>query len=101
MVWPKLRISRPPAKGFSFSSAETTAAFAAAENEVVGPVKTDAGWHLLLVEGHKEGAQRSLDEVKTNAKNLIYQQKVQKRTEEWIEDLKRKYYVERREETSK
>lgn len=81
-------------KGQSWAELET-AAFAAAENEVVGPVKTDAGWHLLLVEGHKDGAQRSLDEVKTNAKNLIYQQKVQKRTEEWIEDLKRKYYVER------
>ncbi len=81
-------------KGQSWPELEN-AAFAAKENEVVGPVKTDAGWHLLMVEGHKDGAQRSLEEVKGNAKNLIYQEKVQKRTEEWIEDLKRKYYVER------
>ena len=83
-------------KGQSWAELEN-AAFAAQENEVAGPVQTDAGWHLLLVEGHKDGAQRSLDEVKSSAKNLIYQQKVQKRTQEWIEDLKRKFYVERSE----
>ena len=81
-------------KGQSWPELEN-AAFAAKDNELVGPVKTDAGWHLLFVEGHKEGSQRSLDDVKTNAKNLLYQEKVQKRTQEWVEDLKRKYYVER------
>ena len=81
-------------KGQSWTELEN-AAFAAKDNEVAGPVKTDAGWHLLLVEGHREGAQRLLDEVKSNVKNLIYQQKVQKRTQEWIEDLKHKFYVER------
>jgi parvulin-like peptidyl-prolyl isomerase len=81
-------------KGQSWTELET-AAFAAADNQVAGPVKTEAGWHLLLVEGHREGSQRPLDEVKANAKNIIYQQKVQKRTQEWIEDLKHKYYVER------
>jgi hypothetical protein len=81
-------------KGQSWTELET-AAFSTPDNQVAGPVKTEAGWHLLLVEGHREGTQRSLDDVRANAKNMIYQQKVQKRTQEWIEDLKHKYFVER------
>lgn len=87
-------------KGQSWPELEN-AAFAAADNTLVGPLKTDAGWHLLFVEGHQAGKQRDYDEVKGNARNLIYQQKMQKRMAEWFEELKRKYYVERREETSK
>jgi parvulin-like peptidyl-prolyl isomerase len=81
-------------KGQSWPELEN-AAFAAADNQLVGPVKTEAGWHLVLVEGHREGSQRPLEEVKSNAKNLIYQEKVQKRTQEWIDELKHKYYLER------
>jgi parvulin-like peptidyl-prolyl isomerase len=81
-------------KGQSWPELEA-AAFAAKDNEVAGPVHTDAGWHLLLVEGHKDGAQRSLDDVKASAKNMVYQEKKDKRIQEWIEDLKHKYYVER------
>jgi hypothetical protein len=81
-------------KGQSWPELEA-AAFAAKDDEVAGPVHTDAGWHLLLVEGHKEGAQRPLEDVKASVKNMIYQEKLQKRFEEWVGDLKNKYYVER------
>ena len=81
-------------KGQSWPEIEN-AAFPAADGALLGPIKSDVGLHLLLVEGHKDGSQRGLDEVKENVKNLIYQDKVQKRTQEWIEDLKHKYYVDR------
>ena len=86
-------------KGQSWPELEA-AAFAAPDNSLAGPVKTDAGWHLLYIEGHQTGKQRSFDEVKSNARNLIYQQKMQTRLNEWFEELKSKYYVERREDTS-
>ena len=84
-------------KGQSWPELEA-AAFATGDNALAGPVKTDAGWHLLYVEGHQTGKQRSFDEVKANVRNVLYQQKVQKRLKEWVEDLKAKYYVERRSE---
>jgi foldase protein PrsA len=83
-------------KGQSWPELEA-AAFAAADGSITGPVKTDAGWHLLLVEGHQAGSQRSLEDVKGSARNLLYQQKVQKRTQEWMEELKHKFYVEKTE----
>jgi parvulin-like peptidyl-prolyl isomerase len=81
-------------KGQSWPELEA-AAFAAPDNSLAGPVKTDAGWHLLYVEGHQSGKTPAFEEVKKNASNLLYQEKVQKRLNEWLEELKSKYYVER------
>jgi len=81
-------------KGQSWPELEA-AAFAAPDNSLAGPVKTDAGWHLLYVEGHQSGKTPAFEEVKKNAANLLYQQKVQKRLSEWLDELKTKYYVER------
>jgi len=81
-------------KGQSWPELEA-AAFAAPDASLAGPVKTEAGWHLLYVEGHQAGKQRTFEEVKPNVRNLLYQQKIQKRLAEWVEELKTKYYVER------
>jgi|GEM_PF-3457825 parvulin-like peptidyl-prolyl isomerase len=81
-------------KGQSWPELEK-AAFASPDNSLAGPVKTEAGWHLLFVEGHQKGKSRSFDEVKANARNMVYQEKMKKRRDEWVEDLKTKYYVER------
>jgi parvulin-like peptidyl-prolyl isomerase len=86
-------------KGQSWPELEK-AAFASPDNALAGPVKTDAGWHLLYVEGHQKGKSRAFDEVKANARNMVYQEKMKKRRDEWVEDLKTKYYVERREENA-
>jgi len=86
-------------KGQSWPELEK-AAFASPDNSLAGPVKTDAGWHLLYVEGHQKGKSRAFDEVKANARNMVYQEKMKKRRDEWVEDLKTKYYVERREENT-
>jgi parvulin-like peptidyl-prolyl isomerase len=83
-------------KGQSWPELEQ-AALNAPDNSLVGPVSTEAGLHLLLVEGHQAGKARSFDEVRNNVRNLLYQDKNQKRLNEWMESLKRKYYVERKE----
>jgi len=71
------------------------AAFEAKAGGLAGPAESAAGLHLLLIEGHKDAEQKGFDAVKENCRNLIYQQKIQKRLEEWVEELKRSYYVER------
>jgi foldase protein PrsA len=63
--------------------------------ELAGPIKTTDGWHLIFVEDKKEGEQKSFDDVKAQARNAVYQEKVQKRIEAWVEDLKREFFVER------
>lgn len=82
-------------KGQSWPELEN-AAFAAKDGALLGPVRSEAGLHLLLVEGHQAGKSRAFEEVKGSVRNLLYQQKNQKRLEEWVEELKRKYYVERK-----
>ncbi len=69
-------------------------AFATPDGQLAGPVKTDAGWHILLVEGHQKGRTRSFDQVKADARNRVYQDKLKARSDEWIQELKTKYYVE-------
>jgi parvulin-like peptidyl-prolyl isomerase len=83
-------------KGQSWPEIED-AAFKAKDGSLLGPIKSDAGLHLLYVEGHQSGKAHSFDDVKANVRNLLYQQKNQKRLAEWVDELKRKYYVERKE----
>lgn len=83
-------------KGQSWPELEAPA-FGAKANSLVGPVRSEAGVHLLLVEGHQRGKARGFEEVKPNVRNLIYQQKNQRRLAEWVDELKRKYYIERKE----
>jgi len=81
-------------KGQSWPELEAVA-FAAKDNSLAGPVKTQAGWHLLYIEGHRSGKQLSFGEVKKDASNRVYQDKVHKRLKQWLDELKTKYYVER------
>lgn len=52
------------------------AAFAAKVGEVVGPVKTEHGYHIIKVEERKEGGLRSLEEVsKKVARQILLDEK--------------------------
>lgn len=70
-------------------------AFAIKPGDIAGPIKSADGLHVILVEEKKEGEQKSFDDVKAQVRNMVYQQKIQKRIESWVEDLKREFFVER------
>ena len=67
------------------------AAFDAEIGQVVGPVKTQFGCHLIKVEAKNEAEVAAFDEVKGAIKQNLMQQKQNKVYTEAIDDLKAKY----------
>ena len=80
--------------GLRWSEVEAEA-FKMQPGELAGPVKSSEGLHLIYVEDRKSGEQKSFDDVKAQVRNAVYQDKVQKRIQLWVEDLKREFFVER------
>lgn len=66
-------------------------AFAAEIGHVVGPVKTQFGYHLIKVEDKKEAEDAKLDDVKEQIKSEIMQKKQQEAYTAKVEELKKKY----------
>lgn len=52
-----------------------TAAFAAKTNEIVGPVKSEFGYHIIQVLEHQEAKVPTLDEVKAKITDTLKEQK--------------------------
>ena len=73
---------------------------AAAFNSEIGvvtePVKTQFGYHLVLVEGKNEAATKSFDEVKNAVVNQLLQESQHKKYNDLLTELEQKYGVERK-----
>ncbi len=67
------------------------AAFAAEVGKVAGPVKTDFGYHIILVEEHNEAAAMTFDEVRDQIKAQLSQQKSTEAFQAKTAELKAKY----------
>ncbi|MGE9881155.1 peptidylprolyl isomerase [Bariatricus sp. SGI.161] len=67
------------------------AAFAAEIGHVVGPVKTQFGYHLIKVEEKHEATAAPLEEVKDQIRKQIMQQKQNEAYSEKLAELKEKY----------
>lgn len=67
------------------------AAFAAEIGHVVGPVKTQFGYHLIKVEEKNEAQTSSLEEVKGTIQQNLMQKKQGEVYEAKVEELKAKY----------
>lgn len=67
------------------------AAFAAEIGHVVGPVKTQFGYHLIKVEKKNEASSVPFEEVEENIKNNLLQQKQNKAYMNKVKELKEKY----------
>ena len=60
------------------------------------PVKTQFGYHLILVEGKNEASVKSFDEVKDSVLNQLLQENQHKKYDEILKELEGKYGVERK-----
>ena len=67
------------------------AAFAAEVGHVVGPVKTQFGYHLIKVEKKNEAIVASLEEVKETIRRTLLQQKQNEAYNTKVEEMKKKY----------
>ena len=72
------------------------AAFAAEIGEVTDPVKTQFGYHLILVEDKGESREKAFEEVKDTINNQLLQQASQKKYMDLLSELEGKYGVERK-----
>ncbi len=72
------------------------AAFEGEMGKVLGPVKTQFGYHLILVEDKKEEKKVSYEEIKDNLYSQLLQQRKQEKYANTVKELEAKYGVERK-----
>lgn len=72
------------------------AAFESEIGVVTEPVKTQFGYHLVLVEGKNEASMKSFDEVKDSVINQLLQERQHKKYGDMLAELETKYGVERK-----
>lgn len=72
------------------------AAFTAEIGTVSEPVKTQFGYHLIVVDAKNEASIKSFDEVKDNVLNQLLKQNQHAKYEQMLKELEAKYGVERK-----
>jgi peptidyl-prolyl cis-trans isomerase SurA len=64
--------------------------------DVRGPVRTDRGFEVLQLLEKKDGDVKPFAEVKDQIKQQLYAQQLEKQTQAWLAELKKKAHVEER-----
>jgi len=72
------------------------AAYGAEIGVVTEPVKTQFGYHLILVESKEDEVSKSFEEVKNSVVNQLIQENQHKKYGEMLTQLEKKYGVERK-----
>lgn len=70
------------------------AAFEAKVNEVTKSIKTQFGYHLILVDNKRESMIKPFDEVKAMINNKLIQEKQNEQYNKFTQDLRNRYLVE-------
>lgn len=73
------------------------AAFEAPLNKVVGPVRSSFGWHVIRVDEHVTEAPADPAKVDEDLRNKLYQQEVEVQFDQYVDELKRDAFIEKRE----
>lgn len=65
--------------------------------EIVGPVKSPAGYHVMIVTDRKTAESDQIgDSFRAEAREELYQKKVEKAIQAWLEGVKETAYIERK-----
>ena len=70
--------------------------FAMKKGEIAGPLRTDRGFHVILVVDRKESQARPLGQVKRDLRQEIYGRKMEKATLAWLAEVRRKAHIDNR-----
>jgi peptidyl-prolyl cis-trans isomerase SurA len=71
-------------------------AFTTEPGKVAGPVRTQFGWHLILVEERVPVKARPEEEAIGRIRDLLFQQRVEAEFNAYLEELKRASHIEKR-----
>ena len=63
-------------------------------NGIAGPVKSSRGYHIVKVLERIEAGEASVSRYKDRIKHQIYMEKVEQFISSWLEDIKKKSYIE-------
>jgi peptidyl-prolyl cis-trans isomerase SurA len=64
--------------------------------DVRGPIRVAPGWMVLQLVERKQGDIRPYDEVKEQLHKTLYEQQVEKATQSWLRELRKKAHVDLR-----
>jgi parvulin-like peptidyl-prolyl isomerase len=70
------------------------AAFSARVGDVVGPVKTPFGWHLILVEERVAQKSRPLDVVQEDLRQQLYEAEVERAFRQYLEEIRARTWID-------
>lgn len=69
------------------------AAFTAEPNQLVGPIRTAFGWHLIWVE-ERVAQEQSADAMEAQIRAQIYEAEVERAFKQYLEELKKAAYID-------
>lgn len=78
----------PPALEKIVFSAQTK------KGQIIGPVETDEGIYLLKIGDKQDSEALPFNEVKNKLRKQIFQKRLEKETQQWLDQLRRKAYID-------
>jgi peptidyl-prolyl cis-trans isomerase SurA len=64
------------------------------DGDLRGPIRSARGWHVLQLVERKAGDLRPFDEVKEQLRKTLYDQQVEKTSQQWIHELRKKAHID-------